>query len=163
MQPIWRTADDDSLGSVPAWMRSWIIETGSLTQRLKTCCPGAFSLEVIGEREVAMGADDARVMGLETGAAARVREVSLCCGGEPRIRAKSVLPRTTLDGPARSLDGIGTRPLGDALFTLAGVERGPIEVAHTADGWARRSVFRIDGAPLLVGEWFLEALERCDG
>jgi chorismate--pyruvate lyase len=59
------------------------------------------------------------------------------------------------------LGELGTRPLGDALFAYAGLERGPIEIAVTDEGWARRSVFRIEGAPLLVAEWFLPALEGC--
>jgi chorismate--pyruvate lyase len=71
------------------------------------------------------------------------------------------LPATTLTGARAALGELGTRPLGDALFAYAGLERGPIEIAATDEGWARRSVFRIEGAPLLVAEWFLPALEAC--
>lgn len=161
MRVIWRRADDVSLGAAPAWMRSWLAETGSLTKRLKACCPDGFALEVIAERDGALDVVDAEAMDLSPGMEARSREVHLCCGGEPMIYARSVLPQATLEGAGSALAGLGTRPLGDALFAYAGLERGPIEIAHTGRGWARRSVFRVDGAPVLVGEWFLDALARC--
>lgn len=161
MSVTWRRADDESLGAAPAWMRSWLAEAGSLTQRLKACCPAGFALEVIAERDGVLDDVEAAAMGMAPGVGARIREVHLCCGGEPRIYARSLLPHTTLTGAGSALAGLGARPLGDALFAYAGIERGPIEVARTGRGWGRRSVFRVDGAPVLVGEWFLDALARC--
>ncbi len=161
MDGHWQLADPVALARAPGWMRSWLAETGSLTKRLKACCPDGFALEVLAERDGALDAADAAAMGLAPDVAARIREVNLLCDGEPRIHARSVLPHTTLEGAGSALAGLGTRPLGDALFALAGLERGPIEIAHTGHGWARRSVFRVDGAPVLVGEWFLDALARC--
>lgn len=100
-------------------------------------------------------------MDISANAPTRAREVHLCCDGTPRIHARSLLPATTLTGARAALGELGTRPLGDALFAYVGLERGPIEIAATSEGWARRSVFRIEGAPLLVAEWFLPALEAC--
>lgn len=149
------------MGEAPAWMRSWLAEPGSLTKRLKACCPDGFALEVLAEGEGVLDDIEAEAMDLRAGTGARIREVNLCCGGEPRIYARSLLPHATLAGAGSALEELGTRPLGDALFAYAGLERGPIEIAHTERGWARRSVFRVDGAPVLVGEWFLDALARC--
>jgi chorismate lyase len=161
MPDQWFPADSGEIERVPAWLRPWLLEPGSLTQRLKACCVGEFGLVVLDERPVPMTAADADALGLSPGAAALSREVHLCCDGVPRIHARSLLPESTLTGPAASLAALGTRPLGDALFTFPDLKRGTIEIAHTDDGWARRSVFRIGDAPLLVAEWFLPTLERC--
>lgn len=161
MSDAWSPAVPHTLAQAPAWMRPWLTEPGSLTQRLKQCCGGPFELRVLSEIDVTLPEDAASLMGLENGVLALAREVHLCCDNMPCIHARSLMPATTLTGACAALGELGNRPLGDALFAYAGLERGPIEIAATADGWARRSVFRIDGAPLLVAEWFLPALEGC--
>lgn len=161
MSGIWSPAATHTLARAPAWLRPWLTENGSLTQRLKTCCGGSFELRVLSESDIKLPEEAASLMGLERGVMARAREVQLCCDDEPCIHARSLLPVSTLTGARAMLGELGTRPLGDALFAFPGLERGPIEIAATDEGWARRSVFRIEGAPLLVAEWFLPALEGC--
>ncbi len=137
------------------------METGSLTQRLKQNCTGEFRLEVLSERDRGLPADIAAVLGLTMGDLALEREVNLCCDDTPCIHARSWLPHATLTSSGGPLAALGDRPLGDALFACPNLSRGPIEIAETPMGWGRRSVFRIDGEPLLVTEWFLEGLARC--
>lgn len=161
MSDTWSPAGTPTLAQAPAWLRPWLTETGSLTKRLQKCCEGPFELRLLSETDIALPEEAAVLMGVATGALTRAREVHLCCNDTPCIHARSLLPATTLTGARAALGELGTRPLGDALFAFAGLERGPIEIAETGAGWARRSVFRIEGAPLLVAEWFLPALESC--
>lgn len=157
----WSPLDDAVRARVPAPLWIWLVETGSLTQRLKACCPGEFELRVVGEHDGALDTDEAVALSLTTGDSARIREVLLCCDDVPCIRARSVLPSSTLAGAGRGLDELGTRPLGDALFAHPAMTRGPIEITYLDDTWGRRSVFRLDGAPLLVSEFFLPGLAEC--
>lgn len=163
MPEEWFPADSPLLAQAPPWLAGWLREEGSLTRRLQGHCRGSFGLVVLDEHEIQISGEDARAMDLAADAPALRREVHLCCDGEPCIYACSLLPHSTLAGPAAPLAALGDRPLGDALFTFPDLTRGPIEVAHTDKGWARRSVFRVGGAPVLVAEWFLPGLERCAG
>jgi chorismate lyase len=157
----WFPADDAMRARVPASLWPWLTETGSLTRRLQDRCPRAFGLRVLDEREVDADDADARALDLAPPLRALYREVHLCCGGVPCIHALSVIPLATLAGAGRMLDGLGARPLGDALFAHPQMTRGPIELAERDDAWGRRSVFRLAGEPLLVSEWFLPGLLEC--
>lgn len=105
-----------------------------------------------------------------------VREVYLQCDGRPMVFARTVIPRGTLTGKRKPLLMLGTRPLGAYLFAQPGVERTPIQWAcldqrhdiyrHAVQAlkhdigplWGRRSVFYLEGQPLLVSEYFLESM-----
>ena len=117
--------------------------------------------------------DEATLVGLHAGSRALVREVLLHCGDTPVVFAHSVVATKHLRGAWRSLRGLGTKPLATALFADPRVQRGPLHFRKLscrnllrvraaefvsdlpAELWARRSVFRRDGAPLLVTEVFL--------
>lgn len=116
----------------------------------------------------------------EVGAGARsrvlVREVLLHLRGEPVVMAHSIATVRDLAGPWRSLRGLGSRPLAEALFIDPRVVREPIEHARVDARhplhrracallgralpplWARRSRFTKRGRPLLVTEVFLPRL-----
>lgn len=154
--------------------RSWLTEPGSLTRRLQAERSGAFSLELIAQVAEPLGELAAAQLGCAAGDAGHRREVRLLAGGAPCIYACSYWPEVTGQDQAW-LDGLGERPLGDALFTHPASERGAISCLHLAPGgpqlaalgaadaaggvWGRRSVFRLAGRdPLLVHEFFLPAL-----
>lgn len=105
-----------------------------------------------------------------------VREVHLLCDEQPWVFARTLIPLSTLHGRGRHLMRLGSRPLGEVLFTDPQVNRGPMEAACIQVGqrlhrrafgereesldpiWGRRSIFHIDGQPLLVCEIFLPDL-----
>ena len=115
---------------------------------------------------------------LRTGALAYVREVLLMCDQHPVVFAHSVLPRPGLRGGWNGITRLGARPLGEALFNHPRIRREAlayrqIDARHplfravrrnhafsTRVLWARRSVFRLNGHPLLVTEVFLPEIER---
>ncbi len=102
-----------------------------------------------------------------------VRNVVLIGGGQPRVFAHSVLPRADLRGGWNGITRLGVRPLGEALFTNPRIRRLGLTIRrldarhplyraaqrHTGltarHLWARRSVFCLNGRPLLVTEVFL--------
>jgi chorismate lyase len=95
---------------------------------------------------------------------------------QPVVFAHSVLPYVSLRGAWHGLGKLGNKPLGAALFANAKVKRTPLEykklprhhpismrvtehVQHVPKVlWARRSVFQLNCARILVTEVFLEQL-----
>jgi chorismate lyase len=169
----WCLAESDLRQAHPEAPWDWLLESGSLTQRLQQVCGDKFDLRLLGETDVVLAKTEAALLDTVPGAPARAREVQLVCGEVPCIYAFSLLPLTTLEGGGSYLESLGTRPLGDALFSDASLERGPIKVIMLKPGaafyervmresaasgkpvWGRHSVFRTGGSPLLVCEFFL--------
>jgi len=176
VMPRWRSHRHWLRSSVPDTLRSWLLDKGSLTDRLKHCCRGRFSVRVVDEAWQRPQLDEARVLGIPVTALAWVRQVQLLCNGKPWVFARTVVPVTTLSGAQRQLACLGNRPLGAYLFADPGMQRSPVQLARIAHGstlfedavqgladkpqviWGRRSVFRVGGKPLLVSEIFLPAI-----
>lgn len=111
---------------------------------------------------------------LRTARRARVREVKLLAGNVPVVLARSVIPHRTLCGRHSPLARLGTRPLGDWLFSHPSMRRLTLEFTHVrpefwhpdiaascsidAPLWGRRSHYRVARHPLLVCEFFLPQL-----
>ncbi len=148
----------------PAPVRDWLREPGSLTARLVREAGGDFRVVLLAQYWGRPAPEEARRMGLAPGRYALIREVALLGRGEPWVRARSVLPVTSLVGPGRRLRKLGTRSLGHLLFRDPTLHRGPIEIARLqqAEGpvFARRSHLVFHGRPVLVAECFLPALLR---
>ncbi|VAW77221.1 Chorismate--pyruvate lyase [hydrothermal vent metagenome] len=163
--------------SIPEVLRGWLLDEGSLTDRLKRCCGGRFSVRVLGEVWRRPQLSEAKVLDMPDTALAWVRHVQLLCDGEPWVFARTVVPVTTLSGAQRRLAYLGNRPLGAYLFADPGMQRSPVQLACVKRDsalykdavrglrrkpqkiWGRRSVFRVGGKPLLVSEIFLPAIE----
>lgn len=118
--------------------------------------------------------DESALLGLSQRCWVLVREVFLLCGHERMVFARTLIPRDTLRGSGRRLGRLGSRPLGQVLFSDSRAQRDfmqvarlrprhslyPAEVSGHQDIWARRTRFRYAGRPLLVNEVFLPALTR---
>lgn len=123
--------------------------------------------------------DEVRVLGLRVGLRALVREVHLFCDEQPCVFARTVIPRTTLQGKHRRLTRLGNRSLGAVLFADSTLQRSApwvavigkrhaVFVAATARSvdkpktlWGRRSLFYLSGKPLLLSELFLHDMSVC--
>ena len=104
------------------------------------------------------------------------REVTLNSGDRAVVFAHSVLSPQSLRGPWRMLGGLGAKPLGAALFADSRIRRYPLRFRQLNAGHrlyrraaqmlprpvstlcARRSLFVLHDAPLLVTEVFLPAI-----
>lgn len=163
--------------SLPVELADWLFDRGSLTRRLRQCCPDRFRVCVLWQGWSRPSRDEARALHLRTDARAWTREVHLLCGDQTWVFARTLIPGATLRGRGRRLTQLGNRPLGEVLFTDPGVQRGPVEIARIVTGqrlhqrafagftepppvaiWGRRSIFRLDSQPLLVCEIFLPDL-----
>ena len=134
-------------------------------------CGKDFSVRVISQQWQKLNAEEASAMSLKHVRSALVRQVLLCCGDQPLVYARTVIPASTIQGAQRRYANMGTRPLGAMLFADRTMRREEVQVAqlaakHEANKytkiagavWGRRSVFRVAGKPLLVSEYFLPDL-----
>jgi chorismate lyase len=152
-----------------ATTRRWLLDRGSLTQRLQTASNAGMRVRVLSQRWERPRLSERQALGIDDSALALVREVILECNGEPWVFARSILPALTLTGRLHHLRRFGSRSLGELLFSSRGISREDFEVARIGAGqrlahaleplpapaWGRRSVFRLDGRALLVAEIFL--------
>ncbi|MBU1396746.1 MAG: chorismate lyase [Gammaproteobacteria bacterium] len=156
----------------PRALRSWLSDRGSLTRRLKAR-HADFRVSPVARGFAPPFPDEAQTLCLHPKTHVYVRDVLLICGGHMRVFAHSVLPRTSLRGGWCGITRLGTKPLGEALFSdprirRLGLTMRRLDARHplyraarrhtglTAHYlWARRSVFCFNGHPLLVTEVFL--------
>lgn len=171
-EPDWRPAREAPHCGLAPELSSWLIGTDSLTRRLRELCGPAFSVRVIAQRRQRPLPSERAVLGLADPAWALVRQVRLLRGAEPLVYARTIMPEDTLRGARRRFAHLGNRPLGERLFADHRITRGDMEIARLEPGhalhalagagraplWGRRSVFVIEGHPMLVNEIFLPAI-----
>ncbi len=177
--PHWVAVDYASILHIPDNTRDWLVDSASLTLRIKKLCQannmGPFSVRLLRQGMAIPSNDEVQRLSLQSRRYALIREVLLFCGETPVIFARTVIPIKTLTGPQRQLGHLGNRPLGEFLFSQPGLHRDAMEVAVLKNGhqlfdstlsslsehsvpaevWARRSVFCLRDKPLLVAEVFL--------
>jgi len=158
-------------------LADWLSDNSSLTRRLRARCNGDFMVRVLGQRRRRLLPEESELLQLPRRETAIVREVLLCCGGAPWVFARTVIPLRMVRGPQWRLTRLGSRPLGEALFTDRRVRRGALMPVYVIPGqrlhgivgplaerqpvWGRRSLFWYpDNKPLLVTELFLPKMWR---
>ncbi|HDZ58418.1 MAG TPA: chorismate lyase [Pseudomonas xinjiangensis] len=148
-------------------LADWLQDEGSLTRRLTEAGNQDFHVQLLEQGLQPARTDEATALGMLENQQAWVREVLLHTGGAARVFARSVAPRDTLDLAGLDLANLGTRSLGEILFTDSRIVRGPIEISRYPSAWlpaewrsehcwARRSRFSNDQLQLLVCEVFLD-------
>lgn len=150
-------------------LRPWLLDKGSLTAKLILLSQGEFRVKVLRQIHARASRSEALALGVATYQLCLVREVILLGRNQPWVFARSVLPLTSLVGKLRHLRKQGSRPLGAFLFSQPKLTRSPISLGRIyryhhyvpatlmSDGpvWGRRSIFYVQGKPLLVSEVFL--------
>ena len=169
-EPSWRSLLSHSDRSVPKQWRDWLLDTGSLTQRLIDASDNKLSVQILNQRIDIPRFTEQRALKLPSKRLTLIREVVLLANSTPWVYARSIIPLTTLTGRLRKLRHLDNQPLGALLFRDPTMTRETVEVAcHTKTNaklpaalgdiqkslWGRRSVFRLDAKPLLVSEIFL--------
>lgn len=170
---FWRGA---TLGCEPA-LAPWLHDHGSLTKRIQQRC-ARFTVRNMHGGLARIAPDEAALLGIAPPHLAYSREVFLYADDCPVVFAHSACAREYLRGAWAAVGGLGNRPLGALLFAHPLVEREPLRyralrgthplyrrAAAMLDNppgrlWARRSLFYLHGAPLLVTEVFLPEILR---
>ncbi len=154
-------------------LANWLFDEGSLTKRLIQHSD-TFSVEVFGQEIITCSEEDA-CLDVREGQAVLVREVLLHCDKQPHVFARTLIPLNSLTGEQQVLAELGEQPLGQVIFNNPSLVRESIEVSEFSSGssvgklssafnpkliepqvlWGRRSLFYIEGKPLLVAEVFL--------
>jgi len=155
---------------VPARWRHWLLDRGSLTQRLVAASGGEFRVRILSQAIAKPRRSEAQALDIARQHLAVVREVILYGNDQPWVYARSVLPLSSLTGRLARLRKLDERPLGALLFADPSMRRGKLELARVQPTkvalplelgifdtplWGRRSVFYIAEKPLLVSEIFL--------
>ena len=152
----------------------WLRDHGSLTQRIQQRCQ-QFSVHPMWRGLARIAYHEATLLAVKPQQFAYSREVFLLADGVPVVFAHSTCARQHLHGSWAALGGLGNRPLGTMLFNHPLVERRALtfkklrahhplyqQAARMAELpptlWARRSLFYLHEAPLLVTEVFLPTI-----
>ena len=167
---IWRDLGH-ARQQIPEGVTHWLLDEGSLTQRLQCCGGGQFSVLLLSQRWARPSPDEREIMQMRDREVAQVRQTLLRVNGQPWVFARSIIPRESLRGVNRRLCHLGNRSLGSWLFQAPDLRRSHFQVAHIdphsklvpgelqqgASLWGRRSRFEVGSAALLVSEVFLPA------
>jgi len=160
---------DDDLGWKPvsqelprlgAEWKTWLLDRGSLTQRLKSKSHQEFRVSVLNQSwkrhysPALLQCFDEYIVRQTMWS----RKVVLIGLNTPWVTAHSLVPAASLHGPLQRISKLQNKPLGEFLFRHPLLQRRHFEIARAGDGWGRRSVFYLYGKPLLVAEFFLPAI-----
>lgn len=125
---------------------SWLTDPGSLTQRLRAGSR-RFELRLLRQGWARAQRDEYALLGLPRGRKVWRRDVLLLADGQPRVLGHSVCRPGDLRGAWRLLRHLGTRPVGDAVFTRAQTRRTALRVRVLRPGLqpaARRLLALVD-------------------
>ncbi|MCJ7452926.1 MAG: chorismate lyase [Steroidobacteraceae bacterium] len=161
---------DECLDRAPAALHLWLAEPGLLTTLVRRACGCETQFRLLRVEHSPLSATLAHRMGVaDTGCL--VREIEFACGSARWVFAQSVFPDSTVRQHPW-LAELGNVALGESLLGQPDVSRQPLEyreiaadeeLAVAAGGldrpaWARRAVYRLSMAPIMVQEMFLPAL-----
>ena len=168
IKPVWLKPLD--LPIPDAILRNWLLDTGSLTERLQAHCRD-FKVQVIGQRQAEISLEEMAQLKPElqqiNPADWQVREVVLWGDGQPWVFARSIIPQSLCSA---ELANLGNQALGKLIFNDVRFKRLPFEITHIPASanitqslrlqnkqalWGRRSVFKFQDVAMSVAEIFL--------
>jgi chorismate lyase len=163
------------LPGIEANYAPWLRDRGSLTQRIQQRCTH-FGVHGVRSGLARIAPDESALLGIAPQQLAYSREVFLYADGQPVVFAHSAFAHAHLRSAWSAVRTLGNNPLGALLFAHPLVERKPLHyqalrnthplyqraVKELKDPphrlWARRSLFYLHDAPLLVTEVFLPGI-----
>jgi chorismate--pyruvate lyase len=161
-----------TLPDLPDAYAPWLRDHGSLTARIGQRC-AKFSVQPVRSGYARIAFDESSVLNIPARQLAYSREVFLLADEQPVVFAHSACATKDLRGAWQAMRGLGNRSLGSLLFTHPLVARQPLHYQALRDThplyrrasrtlknppavlYARRSLFTLYHAPLLVTEVFL--------
>ena len=159
---------------LPSGLYAHLADDGSLTRRVRETCPQQFEVRLIDHRQVRPLPAERDLLGLQTDDAALARQVFLCCGGEPRVFARTIIGLVERNRPLTSrIEHLGQQSLGSILFRDPLAEKREMHLVElplthgffqgvempgfnaTKKTWVRRSLYTWEGCDLVVYEAFI--------
>ena len=158
---------------VPFNIFQWLRDKGSLTTRIRYNCKERFRVNVLEQGWGRPFYSEQQQLSMRNKERAVIRAVHLLCDDIPWVFARTLIPASSLRGPAKRLTMLGDKPLGAVLFADPTIKRGQTQVARLlprhplfsyatrridpqpAEIWGRRTIFYLAGYPILVNEIFL--------
>ncbi|MEQ1635214.1 MAG: chorismate lyase [Methylococcales bacterium] len=172
--PHWRKNRAGIQTHLPLDVQSWVFESGSLTQRLRSHFGNRLQVKILLQQWHKPFFDEQQLLRLPQTQYTLIREVLLQADNVPLILARSIIPEATIKVAHRNLSHLGTRPLGEVIFAYPNLQRWELEITHVPQAawrentqhsfslqnpvWGRRTVYAIPIQPLLVSEFFLPAV-----
>ncbi|MGJ0485640.1 MAG: chorismate--pyruvate lyase family protein [Methylomicrobium sp.] len=157
--------------TLPESVASWTYEPGSLTRRLRGYYGSAVKVDVLYHRWLTPFLSERKLLNQSEHRYCLTREVMLHADGVPLILARTIMPDRTIKSAHRNLSHLGSRPLGEVIFSYPDLERLELQVTSlnpcawsstalelgriNAPVWGRRTVYAIMHQPLLVSEFFM--------
>lgn len=156
-------------------MKHWLQDHQSLTLRLQQQYE-KFQVQPICVTYAKAYVDECAILNIPLRACVLKRDVFLRGNDQTVVFAHSVLPKKILRGQWLGLKSLGAKPLGAALFANPRVRRTELRYKKLSRQhvltkslqqykvgapnllWARRSVFRLHGAEMMVTEVFLPTI-----
>lgn len=170
-EPDWHEHRKGSQHQLPEAVQSWAYEAGSLTQRLRDYYGNTITVNILFHQWRSPYISESRQLHLHQQRFGLVREVMLHSNGKPLLLARTIIPKATIKVAHRNLAHLGTRPLGEVIFSYPDLERITMDLtlvtpaAWTSQAqqrasinqpiWGRRTVYAIQRRPMLVSEFFL--------
>jgi chorismate--pyruvate lyase len=173
-EPLWLENQHGTRHKMPESVQSWTYESGSLTQRLRSIYGDAVTVKILFQQWRVPLLTERNTLGLHDRRICLIREVLLHANDKPLILARTILPAATINVANRSLSKLGTRPLGEVIFSYPQLERiamdvtlinpsewtpRALDIGHIKQPiWGRRTVYAIKHRQMLVSEFFLPAI-----
>ena len=178
LRSAWNRVGSGEIHRAPRQWQTWLADTGSLTQKIEKAIGQKLQVQVLRDCPQTLNSDESRYFHFKI-RRCRVREVLLCANNTPLVMAHSVIPTLSSSGSNHSVLRLGTKPLGAVLFAKTRMHskaKPPRDIARldrssslwkkcfkkypdlSSPLWARRTLYRLKGHPILVNEIFLPAL-----
>lgn len=171
-EPRWKTHGIGLKHTLPAHIQSWIYAENSLTGRLKRVYGQSLAVQILFHRKGPAFLGECRLLKVPYQRYCLIREVLLHVDDKPLILARTIIPEKTLKIAQLNLAHLGTRPLGEVIFSYPKLQKLALhtscikqnqwadslisKVAIHQNIWARRRVYVIQQQPLLVNEFFMQ-------
>ncbi len=180
---IWFDYQQLNQAQLPNSVRKWLLDMGSLSERLISASNDQFQVQVLNQGFVKPALNESQLLRIKPHCVALIRESALLCAGQPWVFARSIIPLSSMQGRLRQLRKFSNISLGALLFNDPYLHRSPFQVAlidpaflpetiapktiapetitlnTDANLWGRRSCFYLHDHPLLVSEIFLPSFK----
>jgi len=173
-EPVWHENRQGTRHKLPPAVQSWAYESGSLTQRLRSVYGSSVAVSVLLQQWRTPFLSEQKLLKQPAARYCLIREVMLHADGKPLILARTIIPAETIKVAHSNLSQLGTRPLGEVIFSYPKLERVEMDVALVRSCfwtsailekagidqaiWGRRTVYGIRHKHMLVSEFFLPAV-----